>query len=117
FLLAGKPPFGGGAVSARLMAHMTREPPSLTTARPDVPAALAAVVRKLMAKRPDDRYANAAEAAHALEDWPHQATPSEASGPTRRPFPRTSASTGSRPNWLPSSAVTACATPATPRPP
>ena len=34
--------------------------------RPDVPPGVAAVVRKLMAKRPEDRYQTPAEAAAAL---------------------------------------------------
>jgi len=65
-LLSGQPPFPGGQPLDKLLRHQTEEPARLTAARADVPAALEAVVARLMAKRPGDRYPTAAEAALAL---------------------------------------------------
>lgn len=69
FVLTGSPPFPDGSLTQRLMAHQTKMPPPLSEKRPDIPTGLAATVVKMMAKRPDDRYQSAAEAAAALEKW------------------------------------------------
>ncbi len=65
-LLAGEPPFSGGSLYAILHAHQEREARPLTEVRPDVPAGLAAVVRKMMAKDPAQRYQTPGEVAEAL---------------------------------------------------
>ena len=69
FMLTGSPPFTEGSLTQRLMAHQTKAPPPLSEKRPDIPNGLAAIVVKMMAKRVDDRYATAADAAAALEKW------------------------------------------------
>lgn len=69
FLLTGSPPFTEGTLAQRLMAHQTKEPPSIESKRPDVPADLAAIVRKMMAKSPADRPASAKAVAEILENW------------------------------------------------
>jgi serine/threonine protein kinase len=66
YLLAGKPPFEGNGVYAKMIAHFKEPPPELTVARPDAPKKLADVLRKLLAKSPDDRYQTPAEVATAL---------------------------------------------------
>jgi serine/threonine protein kinase len=66
YLLSGQVPFPGGTGTEKLLQHHMEEPRPLEQLRPDVPAAVAAVVRKLMAKRPEDRYQTPAEAAAAL---------------------------------------------------
>src|SRR5262249_14799821 len=48
FLLTGRVPFPGGSVGEKLVKHQLREPEPLAALRPEVPAALAAVVQKLM---------------------------------------------------------------------
>lgn len=63
FLLTGKPPFNGDTALALLIAHASEAPPALTNAPPD----LAAVLYRCLAKKPDERYANAAELEQALE--------------------------------------------------
>jgi serine/threonine-protein kinase len=50
----------------KLLRHLREEPAPLEAARPGVPPAVAAVVRRLMAKHPDARYRTPAEAAAAL---------------------------------------------------
>ncbi|MBY0397272.1 MAG: hypothetical protein K2X91_12520, partial [Thermoleophilia bacterium] len=66
FLLAGRPPFPGGSMTEKVAAHRKREADAVEALRPDCPADLAAVVRKLMAKDPRDRFQTPAEVVAAL---------------------------------------------------
>jgi transglutaminase-like putative cysteine protease len=66
FLLTGRPPFPGGSFLDKIIRHATDTPPPLAALRPEVPAALAAVVERMMAKRPADRFQTPAEVAEAL---------------------------------------------------
>jgi WD40 repeat protein len=65
-LLAGRPPFPRGTFADKLRAHVEEEPPSLRGLRPDVPAALDEVVRRMMAKDPAGRFRTPAQVAEAL---------------------------------------------------
>ncbi len=56
FLLTGQPPFPGTSLMQKLMQHQDAERPQVRDLRPDVPESLAAVVQRMMAKRPEDRY-------------------------------------------------------------
>jgi serine/threonine protein kinase len=67
FLLAGQVPFPGGNLIQKLDRQRWHTPPSVDQLRPEVPAGVAAVVRRLMAKHPDDRYQTPAELVAALE--------------------------------------------------
>jgi eukaryotic-like serine/threonine-protein kinase len=69
FLLAGKPPFSGESKIQKIVSHQLEEAPRLERVRADVPAQLGAVVRKLLAKHPDDRYQTAAEVIEALQPF------------------------------------------------
>ena len=76
FLLIGRVPFPRTTAFEKLMAHYTEVPPSVRALRPGVPAGVADVVVRLMAKRPEDRFASAAEVAAALAAhavYPHGA--------------------------------------------
>jgi eukaryotic-like serine/threonine-protein kinase len=66
YLLTGQTPFDGASAVEKLVQHQMEEAAPLRKLRPDAPAELDKVVRKLMAKRPEDRYASAAAAAEAL---------------------------------------------------
>jgi serine/threonine protein kinase/Leucine-rich repeat (LRR) protein len=61
YLLTGQVPFPGGTVMSKLIQHHQEEPVAVEQLRPDVPAEVGAVVRKLMAKAPEDRFQTAAE--------------------------------------------------------
>ncbi len=61
FLLAGKPPFGDGTVAQKLVWHQMRAPTPVRDARPETPEGLAAIVAKMMAKAPAERYQTPAE--------------------------------------------------------
>jgi hypothetical protein len=96
FLLTGPVPFPGVSVGEKLLRHQTAEPEPLERLRPEVPPAVVAVVRKLMAKEPADRYQTSAELADALARWEEPAAKvpasvwAEAVGPAgarRRPVP------------------------------
>jgi serine/threonine protein kinase len=68
-LLAGKPPFAGAEFSSpmqKLLAAAGRPAPPVNDGRRDVPAELAAIVARLLAKNPADRFASAAELAAAI---------------------------------------------------
>lgn len=72
FLLTGQPPFTEGTLTQRLMAHQTKEPPPLTQFRPDAPDSLVELLKRMMAKKPDDRFPSAADTAMALLQWLNQ---------------------------------------------
>jgi serine/threonine-protein kinase len=77
FLLTGRPPFAH-AVSLidKLLAHTEEAPPAIRSLRPEVPEGLAAVVAKMLAKNPDDRYEKAEDVAAELQPF-YRATESE----------------------------------------
>ncbi|WP_165066407.1 serine/threonine protein kinase [Paludisphaera rhizosphaerae] len=64
-LLAGRPPFSG-SLHEILSAHHSVQAKPLNEMRPDVPPALAALVARMMAKSPADRFQTPAEVAAAL---------------------------------------------------
>src|SRR5262249_55399312 len=78
--LIGQVPFPGGSLMNKLQRHRFQEPAPVEQLRPEVPPAVAAVVRRLMAKRPDDRYQTPAELAAAPA-----AVPPPAPGPAGAP--------------------------------
>ncbi|MBI1916899.1 MAG: serine/threonine protein kinase [Planctomycetes bacterium] len=63
FLLTSKPPFPGGTPTEKLLKHTLNPVPPLN----HLPPRLTAVVHKLMAKKPEDRFQTPAEVAAVLE--------------------------------------------------
>jgi serine/threonine-protein kinase len=70
FALTGRPPFVGKTLGQLLAAHRSEPPPRLTDLRPDVPADLAAVVVRCLAKDPADRFSSAADLDRVLKQCP-----------------------------------------------
>ncbi len=66
FLLTGRPPFDEGSVMDRVKAHAERNPAPIESIRANVPAELADVIQKMMAKEPNDRFQTPVEIADAL---------------------------------------------------
>lgn len=66
FLLTGQVPFSAEEPTAKLLAHQYDPPPPIAQLRPDVPRRIASIVARLMAKRPEDRFATPAEFIVAL---------------------------------------------------
>jgi len=64
-ILTGVLPFDRESDIDKLFAHVHEPPPSVLEARPELPPALDDVLRKAMAKAPDDRYPSAGELARA----------------------------------------------------
>ncbi|HEV3439268.1 MAG TPA: protein kinase, partial [Gemmata sp.] len=69
FLLAGRAPFEGEPVAAKLNAQQFREPMSIRELRPDVPLGLAEVLDRMIAKNPNDRYQTMKGVVAALSPW------------------------------------------------
>jgi eukaryotic-like serine/threonine-protein kinase len=65
-LLTGQPPFPGGSVPQKLFQHQQATPTPVEQLCPEVPPGLAAVVSRMMEKRPDDRYQTPGAVAAAL---------------------------------------------------
>jgi serine/threonine-protein kinase len=99
FLLTGQPPFVGGSLAQKLAWHLHAEPQPIEDLRRDVPPALAAVVRKMMAKKPGDRYATPAEVALALAPFTDQ-SPSGVVAALAHPVPLATAETEPNPGEL-----------------
>jgi hypothetical protein len=83
FVLTGGPPFFGGTMTRLLLRHQQEEPPDVERLRPDLPPAATDVLRRLLAKRPSERPASAAEVADALAPLAAWDGPLPAAGPDR----------------------------------
>jgi tRNA A-37 threonylcarbamoyl transferase component Bud32 len=68
-LVHGHPPFGGKTISQKLMAHQLKPLKPLHEVVPGVPEELSAVVARMMAKKPEERYQTPAEVIEALKPW------------------------------------------------
>ncbi len=66
-MLAGRPPFEASSSESLMRMHLTAEPRKLDTLRPSIPAAVARVLERALAKKPADRHASAVQFAEALE--------------------------------------------------
>jgi serine/threonine protein kinase len=91
-MLAGQPPFAEGGLAERLYKHLNVEPPDIRQFNPQVSPALAGVLRRLLAKKPADRYQTPAL---LLRDLLQEENPPAAAEPVvpppmhdRRPAPR-----------------------------
>jgi eukaryotic-like serine/threonine-protein kinase len=67
-MLAGEVPFKGDSQVAVAMKHVREALPDIQSLRPEVSSALAAVIDRATAKRPEHRYADDAELIADLED-------------------------------------------------
>jgi tRNA A-37 threonylcarbamoyl transferase component Bud32 len=65
-MLTGCTPFPGKNMAEKLLKQQVAQPRPVEELRQDTPAELAAIVRKLMAKEPEERFRTAAAAASAL---------------------------------------------------
>lgn len=72
YLLTGKPPFAGKDHLEKLSVRLQGDPPHIADIRRDVPAGLDAIIFKMMAREPGDRYQLPQEAAAALAPFTGQ---------------------------------------------
>jgi hypothetical protein len=82
-MLVGKPPFTAQTPLALLQHHLEKPPPDLGTLCPSVPPYVVDVVRRLLAKDPDERFATADDVRLALD-------PGAASSRSLEPLPASS---------------------------
>jgi serine/threonine-protein kinase len=74
-MLTGQVPYPSPSLPEKLFGHQSVEPTPLRTLMPGVPEGLAEVVRKMMRKVPDERYANPLQVAQALEPFLDESSP------------------------------------------
>ena len=89
-MIAGKPPFEGDTDVAKMFAHMSQPPGSLSEVQPGVPAELDEVIRTALAKDPAERHRSAGELASAArraigEDTRAGAAKAVGAAPTETP--------------------------------
>jgi serine/threonine-protein kinase len=93
-MCSGHPPFRAETTLAVLRRICDDAPRDLREANPDVPEWLAAIVARLLAKSPDERFQSADEVADLLERWlahlqqPTVIAPPQSSPAARKPTPR-----------------------------
>ncbi|MBA2115546.1 serine/threonine protein kinase [Bremerella alba] len=71
FLLAGHAPFPEGTAFEKVIGHCERQPRPLSEIRDDIPPEVIAIVEKMMAKSPDDRYQTPGEVVEHLKPFGH----------------------------------------------
>jgi serine/threonine protein kinase len=69
FLLAGHGPFRADTSLGKLICHQFEQPKPIRELRPEVPDGVAAVIDRMMAKAPAERYQTPAEVVAALAPW------------------------------------------------
>ncbi|MGP0065900.1 MAG: serine/threonine protein kinase [Isosphaeraceae bacterium] len=68
-MLTGQVPFPSPSLPEKLFAHQAMEPTPLEQLAPGLPAGFVEIVRKMMRKSPDERYATPAQLVQALEPY------------------------------------------------
>jgi serine/threonine protein kinase len=93
-MLTGDTPFKASNTPAMLVKHVSERPRPVREKRPEVPAYLAVAIDRALAKRPEDRWADAAEFRDALDAArassryrPPQAPPPLPPPPSVQPLP------------------------------
>jgi serine/threonine protein kinase len=66
-LLTGRPPFEGTTAYEIITKHLSQQVPDPRDLREDIPDGVVHVIRRMMAKRPEDRYQDCAELVDDLE--------------------------------------------------
>src|SRR5262249_11247979 len=69
FLLTGQTPFPDASLKQKLLWHRQTEPIAVESQQPGLPETLGAVVRRMMAKRPEERYQTPSQVADAVHDF------------------------------------------------
>lgn len=87
FALTGRPPFNDGSLAQRLMAHQMKDAPAIAEFRPELGQSekgteLALIIRRMMARDPDERFQTMADVSATLDDW----LPSSGTAPAEAPL-------------------------------
>lgn len=73
YLLSGKAPYHDANVTQKLLLHQIRDPVPIEQLVPGLEPRLAAVIRTMMAKKPEDRYQTPGDVVAALAPWTENA--------------------------------------------
>ncbi|MBY0232837.1 MAG: serine/threonine protein kinase [Gemmataceae bacterium] len=65
-MLSGRPPFAEGGIGERVYKHIATDPQDIRELAPEVPIGLWTVLRRMLAKHPDDRFQTPDECIEAL---------------------------------------------------
>ncbi|MBL8798635.1 MAG: serine/threonine protein kinase [Planctomycetia bacterium] len=84
YLLSGQVPFMEGTFTEKLIKHTLEEPPALDQLRDGLAPEVVATVKKLMAKKPDDRFQTPAELAEVLAPFAQPQKTAEHFRPAKR---------------------------------
>lgn len=81
-MLAGNPPFAEGGIGERIYKHLASDPPDIRQFNSLVTASLWTVLRRMLAKHPDDRFQTPTEVIDALRSinepiTPHRSVPTK----------------------------------------
>jgi serine/threonine-protein kinase len=75
-MLTGQPPFNDGGIGERIYKHIASDPTDVREFNPDIPASLWTVLRRMLAKHPDDRFQTPTELIQALRSLSEPQSPS-----------------------------------------
>jgi serine/threonine protein kinase len=73
-MLTGNPPFCEGGLGERILKHLQEEPPDVRQFNPSVSEQMWALMRRMLAKKPEDRFQTPAQLLKALKALPPQAS-------------------------------------------
>jgi len=85
YLLTGKVPFPGGTNIEKLLHHQMDQPKPVEQFRQDVPAGALAILKKMLAKRREERFQSAGDVAPALSTYSDTVSHAGATGRFQRP--------------------------------
>ncbi len=74
-IMSGRILFPDKTTAQKLLMHQTTEPEPITNLVKDIPADLAAVIHKMLAKKPEDRFQTAEDVARALKPFAEPKSP------------------------------------------
>lgn len=75
YMLSAQPLFPNKTITEKLLHHQMKEPIPIRELVPEVPEGLAAVLKKMLAKKPEDRYTTPREVREALQPFAKQSRP------------------------------------------
>jgi serine/threonine-protein kinase len=81
-MLAGRPPFIGATTAEIVEQQRSAEPPAIEAVLPEVPAGVSRLLRRLLAKAPDDRVQTAEELIEALRGAADAPSPAPRAAPS-----------------------------------
>ncbi len=80
-MVAGRPPFTGETALAVAIKHLNEKPPELAEVRPDLPAGFRSLIERMMAKKKEDRPADAQAVLAEIKQLIRQVTNKETTPP------------------------------------